>query len=92
MVKADVELGGTDQLFNISNRTRFSERGRSAAAGRFSSPILEGLDGSKKMSKSLGNFVAIKRACRGDVRETDEHFRRFDGALLSIAPRTRSAS
>ena len=38
-------------------------------------PILEGLDGSKKMSKSLGNYVGSQRTGLRDVRETDEHFR-----------------
>jgi tyrosyl-tRNA synthetase len=60
MVKADVELGGTDQLFNILIGRDFQKEEGFAQQVVFLLPILEGLDGSKKMSKSLGNFVAIK--------------------------------
>lgn len=59
MVKADVELGGTDQLFNIlMGRDLQKEEGQPQQVV-FLSPILEGLDGSEKMSKSLGNYVGI---------------------------------
>jgi len=60
MVKADVELGGTDQLFNILIGRDFQKEEGLGQQVVFLLPILEGLDGSKKMSKSLGNFVAIK--------------------------------
>jgi tyrosyl-tRNA synthetase len=59
MVKADVELGGTDQLFNILVGRDFQKDEGMPQQVVFLLPILEGLDGSKKMSKSLGNFVAI---------------------------------
>jgi tyrosyl-tRNA synthetase len=59
MVKADVELGGTDQLFNILIGRDFQNEEGLSQQVVFLLPILEGLDGSKKMSKSLGNFVAI---------------------------------
>jgi tyrosyl-tRNA synthetase len=59
MVEADVELGGTDQLFN-----NLMGRDLQRAAGQepqvvLTTPLLEGLDGKEKMSKSLGNFVGI---------------------------------
>ena len=60
MVKADVELGGTDQLFNILIGRDFQKEEGLPQQVVFLLPILEGLDGSRKMSKSLGNFVAIK--------------------------------
>src|SRR5436189_5208952 len=60
MVKADVELGGTDQLFNILIGRDFQKDEGLPQQVVFLVPLLEGLDGSKKMSKSLGNFVAIK--------------------------------
>ncbi len=60
MVKADVELGGTDQLFNILIGRDFQKEEGLPQQVVFLLPILEGLDGSKKMSKSLGNFIAIK--------------------------------
>jgi tyrosyl-tRNA synthetase len=59
MVKADVELGGTDQLFNILIGRDFQREEGQPQQVVFLLPILEGLDGSKKMSKSLGNYVAI---------------------------------
>src|SRR5216110_369796 len=59
MVKADVELGGTDQLFNILIVRDFQKEERLPQQVVFLLPILEGLDGSRKMSKSLGNFVGI---------------------------------
>lgn len=59
MVKADVELGGTDQLFNILIGRDFQKEEGLPQQVVFLLPILEGLDGAKKMSKSLGNFVAI---------------------------------
>ena len=62
MVKADVELGGTDQLFNILIGRDFQREEGMPQQVVFLLPILEGLDGSKKMSKSLGNYVAINEA------------------------------
>jgi tyrosyl-tRNA synthetase len=59
MVKADVELGGTDQLFNILVGRDFQKAEGQPQQVVFLLPILEGLDGAKKMSKSLGNFVAV---------------------------------
>jgi tyrosyl-tRNA synthetase len=59
MVKADVELGGTDQLFNILIGRDFQREEGLPQQVVFLVPILEGLDGSKKMSKSFGNYVAV---------------------------------
>ena len=59
MVKADVELGGTDQLFNILVGRDFQREEGQPLQVVFLLPILEGLDGSKKMSKSYGNFVGV---------------------------------
>jgi tyrosyl-tRNA synthetase len=59
MVKADVELGGTDQLFNILIGRDFQKEEGLPQQVVFLLPILEGLDGLRKMSKSLGNFVGI---------------------------------
>ncbi len=59
MVQADVELGGTDQLFNILvGRDLQKEQGLPQQVVLLL-PILEGLDGVKKMSKSLGNHIAL---------------------------------
>ncbi len=59
MVKADVELGGTDQLFNLLvGRGMQPEFGQEAQVP-MTCPLLVGLDGVHKMSKSLGNYVAV---------------------------------
>jgi tyrosyl-tRNA synthetase len=59
MVRADVELGGTDQLFNIMvGRDLQKVQGQPQQVACLQ-PILEGLDGIQKMSKSLGNYVGI---------------------------------
>ena len=61
-LEADVELGGTDQKFNLLvGRDIQREYGMSAQAV-ITMPILEGLDGVQKMSKSLGNYVGIFEA------------------------------
>lgn len=62
MVKADVELGGTDQLFNnLVGRDLQKQEGQPQQVVMVL-PILEGLDGVKKMSKSLGNYVGLTEA------------------------------
>jgi tyrosyl-tRNA synthetase len=62
MVKADVELGGTDQLFNnLVGRDLQKQEGQPQQVVLVL-PILEGLDGSMKMSKSLGNYIGLTEA------------------------------
>ena len=59
MVRADVELGGTDQLFNnLMGRSLQEQEGQEGQVV-LTLPLLEGLDGVQKMSKSLGNYVGI---------------------------------
>lgn len=59
-LRADVELGGTDQTFNLlMGRTLQGRYGQSAQAC-ITLPILEGLDGVHKMSKSLGNYIGVQ--------------------------------
>lgn len=58
-IKADVELGGTDQKFNLlMGRTLQKEYGQEPQVALMM-PILEGLDGKQKMSKSLGNYIGV---------------------------------
>jgi tyrosyl-tRNA synthetase len=58
-LRSDVELGGTDQKFNLlMGRTLQKEYGQTQQA-TVMTPILEGLDGVQKMSKSLGNYIGI---------------------------------
>src|SRR4029079_18861051 len=59
MVQADVELGGTDQLFNILVGRDLQKQSGQAQQVVLVLPILDGLDGTKKMSKSLGNYVGL---------------------------------
>ena len=59
MVQADVELGGTDQLFNVLVGRDFQKHENLPQQVVLLLPLLEGLDGVKKMSKSLGNYVAL---------------------------------
>jgi tyrosyl-tRNA synthetase len=61
-VQADVELGGTDQLFNILVGRDLQKEEGHAQQVVFVLPILEGLDGVQKMSKSLGNYIGIKES------------------------------
>ncbi|MCM3126332.1 tyrosine--tRNA ligase [Paenibacillus provencensis] len=59
VLKSDIELGGTDQKFNLlMGRTLQKENGDEAQA-TIMLPLLEGLDGVQKMSKSLGNYIGI---------------------------------
>ncbi len=59
-LKVDVELGGTDQLFNLLvGRHLMREHGMEPQVV-MTLPLLEGLDGVEKMSKSLGNYVAVE--------------------------------
>jgi tyrosyl-tRNA synthetase len=75
-VEADVELGGTDQLFNLlMGRELQRDRGLEPQLA-LTMPLLEGLDGVQKMSQSLGNYVGITESAQ-------EQF----GKLMSIPDR-----
>ncbi|WP_285395821.1 tyrosine--tRNA ligase [Lysinibacillus sp. fls2-241-R2A-57] len=61
-ISADIELGGTDQTFNIlMGRTLQKHLGLEKQIAMFM-PLLEGLDGVEKMSKSLGNYIGVNEA------------------------------
>lgn len=65
-MEADVELGGTDQLFNVlMGRDLQRSRGQEPQVV-ITMPLLEGLDGVNKMSKSLGNYIGITEPA-GDI-------------------------
>ena len=61
-MKADVELGGTDQKFNLLVGRQLQESFGQRPQTVLTMPILEGLDGVQKMSKSLGNYIGITDA------------------------------
>lgn len=63
-IKADVEIGGTDQLFNLMAGRKIQEKFGQKPQDCLTVPILEGLDGKEKMSKSLGNYIGVMESPR----------------------------
>lgn len=61
-LKADVELGGTDQKFNLLMGRELQKQYGQTPQVIMTMPILEGLDGVQKMSKSLGNYIGINES------------------------------
>jgi len=61
-MKADVELGGTDQKFNLLVGRELQREWGQPPQTVITMPLLEGLDGVHKMSKSLGNYIGINEA------------------------------
>jgi tyrosyl-tRNA synthetase len=74
MLEADVELGGTDQKFNLLMGRQMQQSVGQPAQVVLTMPLLEGTDGVAKMSKSLGNYIGI-------TDSPDEMF----GKLMSIS-------
>ncbi|ACX96955.1 tyrosine--tRNA ligase [Halothiobacillus neapolitanus] len=73
-LKADVELGGTDQKFNLLMGRELQKQYGQPQQTVITMPLLEGLDGVQKMSKSLGNYIGIEEV-------PDEQF----GKLMKIS-------
>jgi len=73
-MKADVELGGTDQKFNLLVGRELQKQYGEEQQVVLTMPLLEGLDGTQKMSKSLGNYIGI-----------DEPAEEMFGKLMSIS-------
>ncbi|QLB39963.1 tyrosine--tRNA ligase [Mannheimia pernigra] len=61
-LKADVELGGTDQTFNLLVGRELQKSAGQKPQVAMTLPLLVGLDGEKKMSKSLGNYIGVTEA------------------------------
>lgn len=61
-LKADVELGGTDQKFNLLMGRELQKQAGQSQQCVLTMPLLEGLDGVNKMSKSLGNYIGVAEA------------------------------
>ncbi|URL07337.1 tyrosine--tRNA ligase [Avibacterium sp. 21-595] len=61
-LKADVELGGTDQTFNLLIGRELQKSDGQKPQVAITLPLLVGLDGEKKMSKSLGNYIGVNEA------------------------------
>jgi tyrosyl-tRNA synthetase len=62
MIRADIELGGTDQLFNLLVGRDVQRAYGQTPQIALTTPLLEGLDGVNKMSKSLGNYIGVSEA------------------------------
>jgi len=60
MLKADIEIGGTDQKFNLLVGRELQKEWEQPQQVVLTMPLLEGLDGVRKMSKSLGNYIGIE--------------------------------
>ncbi|MDQ3917655.1 MAG: tyrosine--tRNA ligase [Acidobacteriota bacterium] len=73
-LEADVELGGTDQKFNLLMGRNLQREYRQEPQVVLTTPLLEGTDGVEKMSKSLGNFIGI-----------DEPPREMFGKIMSVS-------
>ncbi len=73
-LKADIELGGTDQKFNLLVGRELQRNAKQTPQVVLTLPLLEGLDGVKKMSKSLNNYIGI-----------DESPKEMFGKVLSIS-------
>ena len=69
-LQADVELGGTDQKFNLLMGRGLQEHHGQAPQVVLTMPLLEGLDGVNKMSKSLGNYIGISEPAIDIVTKT----------------------
>ena len=61
-LEADVELGGTDQKFNLLMGREIQKHFGQEPQVVITMPLLEGLDGVQKMSKSLGNYIGVDEA------------------------------
>jgi tyrosyl-tRNA synthetase len=70
MVQADVEIGGTDQLFNLLLGREIQKIHGQEPQVVMTMPLLEGLDGVQKMSKSLGNYIAVNDTPRDAFGKT----------------------
>lgn len=92
VLKSDVELGGTDQLFNLLvGRELQREMGQESQVV-ITTPLLEGTDGVQKMSKSLGNYIGITEPpgeIFGKVMSISDELMMKYYELLSSAPAER---
>lgn len=87
IIKADVELGGTDQLFNLLVGRDLQREEKQEQQIAMTLPLLVGLDGIQKMSKSLGNYVGVEESPStmfGKLMSiTDELMKNYYTLLLS---------
>lgn len=88
MVRADVEIGGTDQLFNLLLGREIQKAHGQEPQIVLTMPLLEGLDGVNKMSKSLGNYIAVNDTPKDTFGKTmsvsDELMWRYFSLVLCL--------
>jgi tyrosyl-tRNA synthetase len=88
MVRADVEIGGTDQLFNLLLGREIQKAHGQEPQIVMTMPLLEGLDGVNKMSKSLGNYIAVNDTPKDTFGKTmsvsDELMWRYFSLVLCL--------
>ena len=88
-LRADVELGGTDQLFNLNVGRDLMPAYELEPQVVMTTPLLEGLDGVEKMSKSLGNYVGVTEPPSENVRQvmsiSDELMWRYYSLLTDLS-------
>jgi tyrosyl-tRNA synthetase len=95
VVRADVELGGTDQTFNLLVGRDLQRDAGQAGQVAIVLPLLEGTDGVQKMSKSLGNHIGIAEPAEemyGKVMSVSDDLMRRYYELLSTQPEDRLAA
>ena len=88
-LRADLELGGTDQKFNLLMGRELQKQYGQAPQCILTMPLLEGLDGVNKMSKSLGNYIGITEAPAdifGKIMSVSDDLMWRYIELLSFAP------
>jgi tyrosyl-tRNA synthetase len=89
-LRADVELGGTDQKFNLLVGRELQKSWGQEPQCILTMPILEGLDGVQKMSKSLDNYIAVEDSPRDmfgkSMRVSDQLMYRYYALLTDITP------
>ncbi|OGF58677.1 MAG: tyrosine--tRNA ligase [Candidatus Fischerbacteria bacterium RBG_13_37_8] len=91
MIEADVELGGTDQTFNLLLGRELQREYQQEPQICMTLPILEGLDGVEKMSKSLGNYIGVTESPKeifGKVMSISDQLMFRYYALLTGVPDT----
>jgi tyrosyl-tRNA synthetase len=94
-MKADVELGGTDQKFNLLVGRELQKHFQQEPQAILTMPLLEGLDGVSKMSKSLGNYVGVHDAPSemfGKLMSVSDELMWRYIELLSFAPNATVAA
>ena len=94
-IRADVELGGTDQTFNLLVGRDLQRDAGQGGQIAMVLPLLEGTDGTNKMSKSLGNHIGITEPAEemyGKIMSLSDALMLRYYELLSLAPDTRQAA